>query len=46
LVRSHMVSLDQSLVGRESYNDYDFRHVMKPEKSVNHLSVTCGERVV
>jgi hypothetical protein len=42
-VRSHMVSFGQSLVGRtrESYNDYDFSHVMKPEKSVNHLSVTC-----
>jgi hypothetical protein len=39
-----MVSFRQSLVGRtrELYNDYDFSHVMKPEKSVNHLSVTCG----
>jgi hypothetical protein len=37
-----MVSFGQSLVGRrrESYNDYDFSHVMKPENSVNHLSVT------
>jgi hypothetical protein len=43
-VRSHMVSFGQSLVGRtrESYNDYNFSHVMKPEKSVSHLSITCG----
>jgi hypothetical protein len=42
-VRSHMISFGQSLVGRtrESYNDYDFSHVMKPEKSGNHLSVAC-----